>query len=336
MPTTTVTMTADMIVPEVMTDMVNEKIEAELKHIKYAKVDNTLQGKPGDTVKVPCWKYSGDARDVEEGEEATVDTLETDESEFTIKTATKSIGVTQESVNAGKGNPLQAAMRQVAKGLAGKMNQDTVDSVYGASRVITPKSGTLAPIGYGGIVGAVVQYDDESDDVEKVMFINPLQEGDLLVDPLFMDKSKFGGNVAVRGAIGKIAGCWVKKSKKIRLINCEASTSGTSGAVKITMANKADYWMYDATNKKVVSPAIDTYVKALDVPYYLNQFIKLEEDSEETEDSTPAVTIYMKKKSSVDHEWLPRVRKHFFTGTNYYGSALTNDEKVLLAKFAAS
>ena len=59
----------DMINPEVMGDMLDAKIEAQLKLTPYAKVDTTLQGVPGDTKTVPSWNYIGDAEDVAEGEE---------------------------------------------------------------------------------------------------------------------------------------------------------------------------------------------------------------------------------------------------------------------------
>ncbi len=334
-----VTQTTNVVIPEVMAQMVNEKIEAQLKHIEYAKMDNTLVGAPGTEVKVPFWKYSGDAEDIEEGVEVEADNLESDTNTFTIKTATKSIGVSQEAVNAGLGDPKATAMRQVSKAIAGKMNADVVSAAYKASRVYTPAGGTLATIGYNGIVHAVNEYEDEEDGIDKVLFINPFQAKSLLTDPLFYDKSKFGGNVAVKGAIGMISGCWIKKSKMIPLINAEASTSGTSGAVKVTAQNQRTYHIYDAANHAVLVPAIDSYVKALSVPYYLNQFIKLREDSAETEyteGELPALTIYKKKDADVDYEWLPRKRRHYFTASAYYGAALTNDDKVTLAKFAAS
>ena len=48
------------------------------------------------------------------------------------------------------------------------------------------------------------------------MFIAPAQEKALLLDPMFLSADKFQAGVAVTGSIGKIAGCWIKKSKKIK------------------------------------------------------------------------------------------------------------------------
>ena len=62
----------------------------------------------------------------------------------------------------------------------------------------------------------------------------------------------------------------------------------------------------------------------------------MEADSEETEyteDELPAITIFLKKDTSLDHEWFPKKQIHDITAARYYGVALTNGAKVVLAKF---
>ena len=56
-------------------------------------------------------------------------------------------------------------------------------------------------------------------------------------------------------------------------------------------------------------------------------------DTEYTEDELPAVTILLKKNTQLDHEWLPKKQIHDLTAARYYGVALTNAAKVVLAKF---
>lgn len=97
------------------------------------------------------------------------------------------------------------------------------------------------------------------------MFIHPKQEKALLTDADFISADKFEAGVAVNGSIGKIAGCWIKKSKKVK--------------------------QEETTN------------------CWLNPIIKLEPDSAETEyteDELPALTIFLKKDTQVDHEWLTK------------------------------
>lgn len=281
-----VTMMANMINPEVMGDMINAKIEALAKITPYAKVDTTLQGVPGDTKTVPSWNYIGDAEDVAEGVEVGLTQMTASSTTFTIKKAMKAVGITQEAINSGLGNPVGQAEHQLAKAIIGKVDNDVLDAALTATNI----KDTAAVIGYAGIVDAVSQFEDEEDGIEKVMFISPKQEATLLKDPDFLSADKFTGGVAVNGAIGKIAGCWIKKSNKIKV---------KSGV-------------------------------------YTCPIIKLEPDSAETEyteDELPALTIFLKKDTTVDAEWFPKKQQHDITACKYYGVALTNAAKVVLAKF---
>jgi N4-gp56 family major capsid protein len=281
-----VTMMSNMINPEVMGDMINAKIEALAKITPYAKVDTSLQGVPGDTKTVPSWNYIGDAEDVAEGAEVGLTQMTAASTTFTIKKAMKAVGITQEAVNSGLGNPIGQAESQLAKSIVGKVDNDVLAAALTATNV----HDATAVIGYAGIVDAVTKFEDEEDGVEKVMFISPKQEATLLKDPDFLSADKFTGGVAVNGAIGKIAGCWIKKSNKIKV------KSGT----------------------------------------YTCPIIKLEPDSAETEyteDELPALTIFLKKETTVDAEWFPKKQQTDITACKYYGVALTNAAKVVLAKF---
>ena len=214
----------DMINPEVMGDMLDAKIEAQLKLTPYARLDNTLEGVPGDTKTVPAWNYIGDAEDVAEGEEVDTTKMTSSKSTFSIKKAMKSVSITQESINSGLGNPVGQAETQLAKSIAGKVDNDVLAAAYEAQ--MTAGDGT-SQIGYNGLVDASTKFEDEEDGIEKVLFIHPNQEATLLKDSNFISADKYEAGVMVKGAIGKVAGCQVKKSKKVRLVTYAKDTSGT-------------------------------------------------------------------------------------------------------------
>lgn len=320
----------DIINPEVMGPVIGAKVEALCKITPYAKVDTTLQGVPGDTKTTPSWEYIGDAEDVAEGEEVGTVGLKAGSTTFTIKKAMKAVSITQESINSGLGNPVAQAETQLAKSIAQKVDNDVLDAAYtGTNRIA---ENTLAVISYSGIVDAVTQFEDEEDGIEKVMFIHPKQEATLLKDSNFLSADKFTAGVAVNGAIGKIAGCWVKKSKKVMLVQAEKNTSGI---VEISAENLAEY------KKKTLDGStlkVGDKVNAVEAAnqYYLNPILKMEPDSPETEyteDELPAITIFLKKDTSLDHEWFPKKQIHDLTTAKYYGVAKTNDAKIVLAKF---
>lgn len=288
-----VTKMEHVINPEVMGPMIDAKIEALLKFTPYAKVDTTLEGVPGDTKTVPSWNYVGDAEDfdVEAGNEMETTNLTASSATFTIKCAGKSISIYQTAINSGLGNPVGQAESQLAKAVAGKIDSDVVAAAY-TSKVTVGDATTV--LNYNSIVDCVTKFEDEEDGIEKVMFIHPKQEAQLLKDDDFKSADKFDKSVIVKGAIGKIGSCWIKKSKKVKL-----NDEGTA---------------------------------------YLCPIIKMEPDSAETEyteDELAAITIFIKKRSQLDHEWLPKHQRHDLTIAEYYGVALTNEAKVVIGTFAA-
>ena len=212
----TATKIGDIINPQVMKDMINAKIEALCKLTPYAKVDTTLVGVPGNTVTVPCWNYIGDAEDFDpenaNGDEIETTKLTASSTTFTIKCAGKSVGILQTAINSGMGDPVGQTETQIAKSIAGKVDNDVLAAAYTSTNIV---DGSAASIGYNPIVTAVCQFEDEEDNIDKVMFIHPNQEATLLQDSSFLSADKFTSGVAVNGAIGKIAGCWVKKSRKV-------------------------------------------------------------------------------------------------------------------------
>lgn len=324
-----VTKMENMINPEVMGDMLDAKIEAQLKLTPYAKVDTTLQGVPGDTKTVPSWNYIGDAEDIAEGEEVDTTKMTSSKSTFTIKKAMKSVSITQESINSGLGNPAGQAETQLAKSIAGKVDNDVLNEAYKAK--MSSGDGT-SQISYSGLVDASTKFEDEEDGIEKVLFIHPAQEGTLLKDSNFTSADKYEPGVMVKGAIGKVAGCQVKKSKKVKLVTYAKDENGT---VTISADNLAEY--QDKVDPTVELKAGDK-VKELAAAsqFYVCPVIKMEADSKETEyteDELPAITIFLKKDTSLDHEWFPKKQVHDLTASRYYGVALTNGAKVVLAKF---
>ena len=282
------TFKSDIIIPEVMGQAINAKIEAQAKITPYAKVDTTLQGVAGDTKTVPTWNYIGDAEDIAEGVEVGTVKLTAGTKQFTIKKAMKSVSITQEAINSGLGDPIAQAEGQLGKSIAGKIDNDVIDEALKSSYIVDLSSETLS---YKAIVNGVSKFEDEEDGIDKVLFIHPNQADALLLDEMFISADKFEAGVAIKGSIGKIAGCWIKKSKKVKAVDGK----------------------------------------------YLCPIIKMEPDSPETEyteDELPAITIFLKADTSIDHEWFPKKQVHDITVAKYYGTALTNESKVVLLKLA--
>lgn len=283
-----VTKVENIINPQVMGDMIEAKIPALLRFTPYAKIDTSLQGVPGDTKTVPAWEYIGDAVDFdpETGEEIETTKLTASTATFTIKCAAKSVGLYQTAINSGMGNPIGQTETQLAKAIAGKVDNDVLAAALTSKNVSGDGS---TKISYAGIVDAVGAFDEEVM-TEKVIFVAPEQVTTLRKDSEFISADKYNNNVMMTGEIGMIAGARVVPSKKI------VAVSGifTCPVIKLEPADRA---------------------------------------TEFGEDELAAITIFLKKDTQVDPEWFPKKQRHDITAAKYYGVALTNEAKVVLAKF---
>ena len=270
-----ITKLSDMIDPEVMADMVSARIPKKLRVAPFAKIDDTLAGVPGDTITVPAYTYIGDAADVAEGGEVAIEKMTTSTRKATIKKAMKGIGLTDEAVLSGYGNPVGEA----------KIDSDCMDALQTASLIY---DGTAKTISYNAIVDAVDLFEDEMGCSEKVMFIHPKQVTQLRKSPDFLSADKYTPGVALTGEIGMIAGCRLVPSKKV----------------------------------------------PLDGGIYACPIVKLEDDPE-VDDEIPALTIYRKREVNIETERKPKTRTTEITADEFYVAVLSNEAKVVLAKFKA-
>ena len=206
------TMLEQMIDPEVMAPMISAKLSKAIVATPFAKIDTTLQGRPGSTITVPKYNYIGDAEDLAEAVKANIAQLTTDTADYTIKKAVKLVELTDEAVLSGYGNPVGETNNQLGLAIASKVDNDVMDALLTAEVVVDTHA--TDPISYDGIVDAI-DYFNEEENVEKVMFINPHQVSELRKDDDFISKEKYGNDVMVKGEIGMVANARIVPSRKV-------------------------------------------------------------------------------------------------------------------------
>lgn len=340
-----VTMKKNLVIPEVMADMISATLPKMIKFSRIAKIDDTLVGQPGDTITVPKYVYIGDAEDVAEGVAMGTTVLTASTTKATVKKAGKAVELTDESVLSGYGDPMGEANGQLTMSIAAKVDNDCYDALVTAKLVSDKTSGI---IGYDAIVDANAIFEDESDNaLQKVLYINPLQEAQIRKDPNFMDKNKYGLDVVMNGTIGKIAGCEVVKSKKVKLVKYkEESGSGT-----ITIV--ADSTSEDSTNihlSTALAHTINTK-KPLKVgdkldsettPYYACPIVVVDKEDPNNDPKadgfsldSPALTVYLKRNAEVESDRDILKKTTVVSADEHYTVVLSNDSKVVLGKFKA-
>ena len=154
------------------------------------------------------------AADVAEGGEVAIEKMTTSTRKATIKKAMKGIGLTDEAVLSGYGNPVGEANTQLAQAIAAKVDNDCMDALQTASLIY---DGSQAQISYNAIVDAVDLFEEEMGCSDKVLFIHPKQVTQLRKNPDFLSADKYTPGVSLTGEIGMIAGCRLVPSKKVPL-----------------------------------------------------------------------------------------------------------------------
>lgn len=285
-----------LVNPQVMADMVSATLPKRIKFSPFAKVDTTLTGQPGDTITVPKYAYIGDAEDVAEGVAIGTVVLTASTTTAQVKKAAKAVEITDEAVLSGYGDPVGEAANQLTMSIAAKVDNDCYEALKGAT---LQHDGSAKIISYEGIVDAVDKLGDETDaGVNKIIFVHPNQVTQLRKDPNFLDINKYpiANGVIMSGTIGSIAGCRVVKSKKVAL---------------------------DAGNA-----------------YYLNP-IMVDDSADPNEDPaadktatvSPALTIYLKRDVNTETDRDILKKTTVLSADEHYTAVLSNESKVVLAKF---
>lgn len=207
----TQTKIAQMVNPEVMADMVSAKLPKMIKFTPLAYVERELVGQPGNTVTVPKWVYSGDAKDIAEGVAIEPDQLTTDKSTMTIKKAGKGIELTDEALLSGFGDPLGQAAHQIALAIANKVDNDLATEAAKATQYVDD-----APTTGDALDKALAVFSDE-EDAHYVAVINPEDAIALRSNTVkeWLRGSEIGANTVVSGTFGETHGVQIVRSKKV-------------------------------------------------------------------------------------------------------------------------
>ena len=200
---------ATMVNPEVMADMVSAKLPKLIKFTSLAYVETALQGRPGNTLKVPAWEYAGDAAEVGEGQAITLDQLSTKEKEMTIKKAAKGYEITDEALLSGLGDPLGQATYQLGLAIANKIDNDLVEVAKTATQHVADAPTTIEAIDKA--------LDIFEEDARYVAIINPKDATKLktAVAKEWTKGSEIGADMVVSGTFGEVAGVQIVRSKKV-------------------------------------------------------------------------------------------------------------------------
>lgn len=313
----------DVFDPQVVSDMINAKVQKKAVMTGYVKVDNTLEGIAGSTVTVPKWGYIGEAEDLQEGQPIDSTKMAFTTAQYGIKKIGKGVMLTDEAQMSGYGNPTGTATSQIAMSISEKLDNDRVDVLLESKNICDATTGVIS---YDAIVDGVDVFGEEEES-RKVMLIHSKQKTQLRKDANFISADKYEAGVMASGSIGRIAGCDIVVSNKVPKFDnwYKMDASGTTTVAEGNIAEIQQSLPYAKIGDKVTK---------VTTAAYFNPIIKLNNDSE-SEDDMAAVTYFLKKGNLVEHE------RHVGVGdeivcTAYGMPALTNEAKVVILKTKAT
>lgn len=208
------TMLSDLINPQVVADLVNDKLVDAIQVLPLCAVDRALEGRSGSKVLLPKYAYIGDAVDVSEGSEIPVKKLTASTVEVSIKKAGNGVELTDESILSGYGDPMGEAVRQLAVSIANKVDNDAMECLKGIEEEMTVDK-SEAPLSADAIADALVKFGDQADG-EKVLLIAPAQLAELRKSESWIKATDMGVMALMQGTVGMIHGCQVALSSKIK------------------------------------------------------------------------------------------------------------------------
>ena len=207
---------ASLIDPEVLAPMIEKKMVDAMKFAPLARLDYTLQGRPGSIITLPSYAYIGDAVDVAEGNDIPIAELTQSRAEVSVKKAGKGVQITDEAVLSGYGDPIGEAIDQLGLSVASKTDNDVLEVLGGIQApMIHAASG---PLTSDEVANALVKFGEDIDG-EKVLLIAPEQLAQLRTSEDWIKVTDMGVQALMSGVVGMIWGCQVVVSNKIKKVN---------------------------------------------------------------------------------------------------------------------
>lgn len=204
----------DLINPQVMADMISKKLVNAMMFSPLAQVDDTLVGRPGDTVTLPSFAYIGDATTVAEGENIPISKLTATPTTATIHKIGKGVQITDEAVLSGFGKPVDEATKQIILSLASQLDNEMLGVLRAITGTMLYETATAgAALAPDDINEALLKFGEDVDG-QKVIVVSPallkvLRKAD------WLPASEIAADMRIRGTVGESYGCQVFVSNKL-------------------------------------------------------------------------------------------------------------------------
>lgn len=209
---TDISMKEHMIIPEVVADLVDSALWQKMSLLALTEVDDSLRGKPGDTLKFPAFRYIGKAQQVDENGQVQAGLLSADTVSATVKKYAKAVRITDEARLSGFGDPVGEAARQLALSIDHAVDDALYESLKQAGY---DRKTAVSAISSDAVADALTLFGEDQAG-EKILLTDAEGFARLRQDPLYLRQGDMAQQQVFSGAVGEIWGCQIIISAKLK------------------------------------------------------------------------------------------------------------------------
>ena len=210
---TGVTTLSNLINPQVVAGLIEEKLVDFIRFSPLAEIDYDLQGRPGNTITLPKWAYIGDAQIVAENGAIPIQQLSQTNTTQTVHKLGNGVEITDEAILSGLGNPVDEAARQLAVSIASAFDNEALAALEGiTSPMVYSEASTFS----ADTVANALELFGEDMDGEKILLVAPAQYTVLRKADDWLGATDISSDILIRGTVGMVHGCQVVVSNKLK------------------------------------------------------------------------------------------------------------------------
>ena len=256
--TSTGTYLANLFDPQVVADLIETKLIDKVVFAPMAVIDNTLQGRDGDTVTLPYYNYIGEASDVAEGNDIPIAQLTQATKQVKVGKIGKGVQFTDEAVLSGYGDPLGEGVNQIVTSVADKVDKKLLAAMNNVTTLVY----NVEELAITDIPLALALFGEENDGTKVLVCDANFYAKLIKLD--WIPASEIAAEVRVKGAAGMAYGCQVIVSDRVKNGNFFIMKPG---ALAIFM--KRDTMV--ESDRDIVNQSTVMVASKLFAPYVMNE-----------------------------------------------------------------
>ena len=211
---------ADVLDPQVLAPMIGAQLAKLNIFSSIAPVDTTLEGKPGDTITIPKYAFTGSAREYGEGEQIDFDSLKYTSQQVKIKKIISAFSISDEAAFIPYGDPRTEQARQMAMALATYVDDDILNTAKTAPLKVTgntPDQIDLIDNLEDTFANAANAVEQQTYPQQGVLYVSYKDAATLrkAAGDNWTRADQLGDNILINGGFGELLGWEIVRTAKL-------------------------------------------------------------------------------------------------------------------------